>query len=89
MKKQIFKLKKKDPNFVLGSQKYEIEEAIKSSKNLGKKTITYPGSFVIIVNNISGPGMLGIPLVFQQGLKNKTKSIFHFFQQLIFNKRIY
>lgn len=33
---------------------------------LGQKTISFFGSCVLTVNNVAGPGMLGIPLVFQQ-----------------------
>ena len=43
-----------------------------ASRALGKKTITFFGSFVLTVNNISGPGMLALPLVFQQGSKENS-----------------
>lgn len=33
---------------------------------LGEKTITFFGSIVLTVNNVSGPGMLALPIVFQQ-----------------------
>ena len=33
----------------------------------GGKTITFFGSIVLTVNNVSGPGMLALPVVYQQG----------------------
>lgn len=55
---------------LFGSIKYDIPEEIKNDKHLGGKTIGYAGSIVYSVNNISGPGMLAIPLCLQQGLSS-------------------
>ncbi|EKX51097.1 hypothetical protein GUITHDRAFT_103016 [Guillardia theta CCMP2712] len=40
--------------------------ALRSSSSLGCKTISFRGSVVLTVNNISGAGMLTLPQVFQQ-----------------------
>ncbi len=37
-----------------------------SSSSLGEKSITFSGSVVLTINNISGAGMLTLPMVFQQ-----------------------
>jgi hypothetical protein len=52
---------------MIGSQRYEIPEEVAEDSSLGKKTIGYPGSLVFIINNISGPGMLALPMCLQQG----------------------
>lgn len=36
---------------------------------VGNKTIGKYGSFVYIINQIFGPGVLAIPIVFQQGFE--------------------
>ena len=36
-----------------------------SSSSLGEKSITFSGSVVLTINNISGAGMLTLPMVFQ------------------------
>ena len=56
----------------MGSQRYIIPKEIETDKSLGGKTIGYPGSLVYTINNISGPGMLAIPLCLQQGKTSKT-----------------
>eukprot|EP01095_Lingulamoeba_sp_RSL-Kostka_P006062 TRINITY_DN186_c0_g1_i1.p1 TRINITY_DN186_c0_g1~~TRINITY_DN186_c0_g1_i1.p1 ORF type:complete len:498 (-),score=105.27 TRINITY_DN186_c0_g1_i1:4-1497(-) len=43
----------------------DSSDEVVEDKALGKKTITFFGSFVLTVNNVSGPGMLALPLVYQ------------------------
>jgi len=42
------------------------EKLIEFEKGFGHKTIGWFGSFCLTMNNITGPGMVSIPMVFQQ-----------------------
>jgi hypothetical protein len=46
--------------------RYERDNRI-AATHFGSKTITFFGSIVLTINNASGPGMLVLPRVFQQG----------------------
>jgi hypothetical protein len=41
-------------------------------RTVGKKTLGNFFSFLFIVNQIYGPGVLAIPIVFQQGMQRNT-----------------
>jgi len=43
----------------------------------GGKTITFFGSIVLTVNNVSGPGMLALPVVYQQGVWCRVQEVAH------------
>eukprot|EP00658_Telonema_sp_P-2_P068566 TRINITY_DN5749_c0_g3_i1.p1 TRINITY_DN5749_c0_g3~~TRINITY_DN5749_c0_g3_i1.p1 ORF type:complete len:567 (+),score=113.34 TRINITY_DN5749_c0_g3_i1:206-1906(+) len=42
-----------------------IDDDTETSSELGGKTMTYFGSICLIVNNVTGPGMLVLPIMFQ------------------------
>mmetsp|Transcript_7988 Transcript_7988/g.18213 ORF Transcript_7988/g.18213 Transcript_7988/m.18213 type:complete len:574 (-) Transcript_7988:33-1754(-) len=55
-----------DEGIPLQEEETSFRRLVRSSSSLGCKTISFRGSVVLTVNNISGAGMLTLPQVFQQ-----------------------